>query len=211
MAENSSSHSGSSWWPAGARCLACIEPASAATASAPTLPSSLSNGSRHRCPQARLTALIDSLPGAVTAPEPKAEPRTVTQSALVGMVDAIMTSAAKRLDVPAASPEPRSRAEMAEAFLAYLDGTRFVGSATHGSDLARRIELWSRPVTAAAHQSLMVRLDEPDDAGAWHLEVLPATRRRDRAGRGGDGERRQLSPNRSARPAHPAGAAPARC
>lgn len=123
-------------------------------------------------PADRLDALIGSLPGAVTAPEPKAEPRTVTQSALVGMIDAIMTSAAKRLDVPAASPEPRSRAEMAEAFLAYLDGTRFVGSATHGSDLARRIELWSRPVTTAAHRSLVVRLDEPDDAGAWHLEVL---------------------------------------
>ncbi len=123
-------------------------------------------------PAQRLAALIDSLPSAVTAPEPKAEPRTVTQSALVGMVDAIMTSAAKRLDVPAASPEPRSKAEMAEAFLAYLDGTRFVGSATHGSDLARRIELWSRPVTTAAQQSLVVRLDEPDDAGAWHLEVL---------------------------------------
>ncbi len=123
-------------------------------------------------PAERLAALIDSLPSAVTAPEPKAEPRTVTQSALVGMVDAIMTSAAKRLDVPAASPEPRSRAEMAEAFLAYLDGSRFVGSATHGSDLARRIELWSRPVTTAAHRSLVVRLDEPDDAGAWHLEVL---------------------------------------
>ncbi|WP_419945731.1 SNF2-related protein [Candidatus Poriferisodalis sp.] len=123
-------------------------------------------------PAERLASLIESLPGAVTAPEPKAEPRTVTQSALVGMVDAIMTSAAKRLDVPAASPEPRSRAEMAEAFLAYLDGTRFTGSATHGSDLARRVDLWSRPVTTAANQSLVVRLDEPDDAGAWHLEVL---------------------------------------
>ncbi len=123
-------------------------------------------------PADRLAALIDCLPGAVAAPEPKAEARTTVQSALSGMVDAIVTSAAKRLDVPAASPEPRSRAEMAEAFLAYLNGTRFVGSATQGSDLARRIELWARPVTAAARQSLVVRLDEPDDAGAWHMEVL---------------------------------------
>lgn len=120
----------------------------------------------------RLTALMDSLPGAVAAPEPKTEPRTTVQSALVGMVDAIMTSAAQRLDVPAASPEPRSRAEMAEAFLSYLGGTRFVGSATHGSDLARRIEQWARPVTGASHRSLVVHLDEPDDAGAWHLKVL---------------------------------------
>ena len=123
-------------------------------------------------PADRLTALIECLPGAVAAPEPKAEARTTVQSALSGMVDAIVTSAAKRLDVPAASPEPRSRAEMAEAFLSYLDGTRFVGSATQGSDLARRIELWARPVTTAARQSLVVRLDEPDDAGAWRMEVL---------------------------------------
>ncbi len=123
-------------------------------------------------PADQLAGLVNSLPGAVTALEPKAEPRTVTQSALIGMLDAIMTNAAKRLDVPAAPPEPRNRAEMAEAFLAHLDGTRFVGSAAHGSDLARRIELWSRPVTAAAQQSLAVRLSEPDDAGAWHLEVL---------------------------------------
>ena len=120
----------------------------------------------------RLEALIERLPGAVAAPEPKAEARTTVLSALSGMVDAIVTSAAKRLDVPAASPEPRSRAEMTEAFLAYLDGTRFVGSATHGSDLARRIELWVRPVTAAARQSLVVRLGEPDDAGVWQLDVL---------------------------------------
>jgi mRNA-degrading endonuclease toxin of MazEF toxin-antitoxin module len=123
-------------------------------------------------PADRVAALVECLPGAVAAPEPKAEARTTVQSALSGMVDAIVTSAAKRLDVPAASPEPRSRAEMAEAFLAYLDGTRFVGSATQGSDLARRIELWARPVTAAARQSLVIRLDEPDDAGAWHMEVL---------------------------------------
>ncbi|WP_419853462.1 DEAD/DEAH box helicase [Candidatus Poriferisodalis sp.] len=123
-------------------------------------------------PADRLATLIDCLPGAVAAPEPKSEARTTVQSALSGMVDAIVTSAAKRLDVPAASPEPRSRAEMAEAFLAYLDGTRFVGSATQGSDLARRVELWARPVTGAARQSLVVRLDEPDDAGAWHMEVL---------------------------------------
>ena len=120
----------------------------------------------------RLDALVSRLPGAVYAPEPKTEPLTVAQSAVGGMVDAIMTGAAKRLDVPAASPDPRSRAEMAEAFLAYLGGTRFEGSATQGSDLARRIELWARPVTSAARQSLAVRLDEPDDAGAWHMEVL---------------------------------------
>ena len=120
----------------------------------------------------RLDALVSRVPGAVYAPEPKTEPLTVAQSAVGGMVDAIMTNAARRLDVPAASPDPRSRAEMAEAFLAYLGGTRFEGSATQGSDLARRIELWARPVTSAARQSLAVRLDEPDDAGAWHMEVL---------------------------------------
>ncbi len=120
----------------------------------------------------RLEALVESLPGAVAAAEPKAEARTTVLSALSGTVDAIVTSAAVRLDVPAAPPDPRSRPEMAEAFLAYLNGTQFTGSAAQGADLARRIELWARPVTTPDRQSLIVRLEEPDSTGGWHLEVL---------------------------------------
>lgn len=120
----------------------------------------------------RLEALAASLPGAVSAADPGPDARAVVQSALTGMVNAIVTSAARRLEVPAPPPEPRTKAEVAETFLANLGGRPFVAAADHGSDLARRLEQWARPVTAVAKYALIVQLDEPDDSGAWQLKVL---------------------------------------
>lgn len=122
--------------------------------------------------QDRIKALADSLPGSVTAVDPGPDARAVVQAALGGMVNAIVTSAAQRLDVPAPPPDPRSKLEVAEAFLAHLGGDSFQASANHGSELARRLEQWARPVTAVAKYALIAQLDEPDDVGAWHLRVL---------------------------------------
>jgi superfamily II DNA or RNA helicase len=122
--------------------------------------------------QDRIKALADSLPGSVTAADPGPDARAVVQGALSGMVNAIVASAARRLDVPAPPPDPRSKLEVAEAFLAHLGGQQFQASANHGSELARRLEQWARPVTAVARYALIAQLDEPDDAGAWHLRVL---------------------------------------
>ncbi len=117
-------------------------------------------------------ALSDSLPGSVTAVDPGPDARAVVQATLAGMVHAMVANAAQRLDVPAPPPDPRSKADVAEAFLAHLGGDRFASSATHGAELARRLEQWARPVTAVAKYALIAQLDEPDDAGAWHLRVL---------------------------------------
>jgi len=122
--------------------------------------------------QDRMKALADSLPGSVTAVDPGPDARAVVQATLGGMVNAIVSSGARRLDVPAPPPDPRSKLEVAEAFLAHLGGEQFTASANHGSELARRLEQWARPVTAVAKYALIVQLDEPDDAGAWHLRVL---------------------------------------
>ncbi len=120
----------------------------------------------------RLEAFANSLPGAVTAAEPGPDARAVVQSALTGMVNAIVANAASRLDVPAPPPEPRTKTEVAEAFLANLSGRPFSAAADNGSDLARKLELWARPVTAVAKYALIVQLDEPDESGAWQLQVL---------------------------------------
>ena len=122
--------------------------------------------------KSRLEAFAASLPGAVSAADPGPDARAVVQSALAGMVNAIVTSAARRLDVPAPPPEPRTKVEVAETFLANLGGRPFTAAADHGSDLARRLEQWARPVTAVAKYALIVQLDEPDDSGAWQLKVL---------------------------------------
>ena len=120
----------------------------------------------------RLEAFANSLPGAVTAADPGPDARAVVQSALTGMVNAIVANAASRLDVPAPPPEPRTKTEVAEAFLANLSGRPFSAAADNGSDLARKLELWARPVTAVAKYALIVQLDEPDESGAWQLQVL---------------------------------------
>ncbi len=120
----------------------------------------------------RLEAFANSLPGAVTAADPGPDARAVVQSALTGMVNAIVANAASRLDVPAPPPEPRSKTEVAETFLANLSGRPFSAAADNGSDLARKLELWARPVTAVAKYALIVQLDEPDESGAWQLQVL---------------------------------------
>tara|TARA_Y100001970_G_scaffold294161_1_gene447723 strand:+ start:562 stop:3966 length:3405 start_codon:yes stop_codon:yes gene_type:complete len=120
----------------------------------------------------RLEAFATSLPGAVTAADPGPDARAVVQSALTGMINAIVTSAASRLDVPAPPPDPKTKAEIAETFLANLGGKPFSAAADHGSDLARKLEQWARPVTAVAKYALIVQLDEPDESGAWQLKVL---------------------------------------
>ncbi|HAF68400.1 MAG TPA: hypothetical protein DCL16_04680, partial [Acidimicrobiaceae bacterium] len=120
----------------------------------------------------RLEAFATSLPGAVSAADPGPDARAVVQSALTGMVNAIVANAASRLDVPAPPPEPRTKAEVAETFLANLSGRPFTAAADNGSDLARKLELWARPVTAVAKYALIVQLDEPDESGAWQLQVL---------------------------------------
>ena len=82
----------------------------------------------------RLEAFATSLPGAVTAADPGPDARAVVQSALTGMINAIVTSAASRLDVPAPPPDPKTKTEIAETFLANLGGKPFSAAADHGSD-----------------------------------------------------------------------------
>ena len=121
-----------------------------------------------------LGALVDSLPGAAAAFENQRDPLAFTQAVLADIVDAIATEAAERLEVSAPPPAPRTKVEVAETALARLDGTPFEAPSRHVSDLARRLEAWSRPVTEAHDRRLrlIVQLDPPDDIGAWHLSVL---------------------------------------
>ena len=120
----------------------------------------------------RLEAFANSLPGSVTAADPGPDARAVVQSALTGMVNAIVANAAGRLEVPAPPPDPKTKNEVAETFLANLSGRPFSAAADNGSDLARKLEQWARPVTAVAKYALIVQLDEPDESGAWQLKVL---------------------------------------
>ena len=120
----------------------------------------------------RMKVVAEAMPGAVTAIDSTVDARAVTRSALTGMVDAICRDAAKRVEVPAAPPRPRTSSDVAEAFLARLDGSPFDAPARLGAELVGDLERWAKPVTAQNVVRLIVQLDPPDEGGAWHLAVL---------------------------------------
>ena len=119
----------------------------------------------------RLQRVSEAMPGAVLARDLKADPKAVTRSALTGMVDAICRDAARRIEVPAPPPHPRTSTDVAEAFLARLDGSSFDAPIRVGGEAVARIEKWGRSVTGT-HERLIVQLDPPDSGNAWHLAVL---------------------------------------
>jgi superfamily II DNA or RNA helicase len=121
----------------------------------------------------RLTQVATTMPGTVLALDPHVDRRALTRSALTGMVGAICRDGARRLEVPAPPPRVRTAADVAEAFLARLDGSAFDAPVRIAGEIAARGERWARSVTRE-HTPLVVRLDAPDDRGAWHLAVLAA-------------------------------------
>ena len=65
-----------------------------------------------------------------------------------------------------------SKSEVAECFLTRLDGKPFDAPGRMGSELARRIDQWSRPVSGTRKFKLVIQLDPPDESNAWYLSVL---------------------------------------
>ncbi|MBI2710558.1 MAG: DEAD/DEAH box helicase [Actinobacteria bacterium] len=122
--------------------------------------------------EARAERLAATMPAAVAAVPPVAEPRAVVLSALGSMVDAIATGAASRMEFPAPPPDPRTPAAVGEALLYRLGGARFEAPIRTTDPLAKRLERWAQPVTQGGHGGLVVQLDPPDRGGAWHLSVL---------------------------------------
>ena len=119
-----------------------------------------------------IVSLSNSLPIAVTALRNRQDARAFSQAVLADIVDTIVSTAVERLEVPAPPPSPTSRADVAESFLAHLNGSPFDVPSRHGVDLARRIDQWTDPIAGAANSKLMLDLKAPDSGGAWHLAVL---------------------------------------
>ncbi|MCU1343834.1 MAG: Helicase, family, partial [Acidimicrobiia bacterium] len=87
----------------------------------------------------RLDELARAMPGSVAASEPAVEAATLTRSVLASMVDTVCREAAARVEVPAPPPEPETAMDVAEAFLARLDGARFDAPGRHATELVSRL------------------------------------------------------------------------
>jgi len=126
-------------------------------------------------------ALIDSdefnklaatLPGALSVLENRPDPKAMTNAVLSDIVTAICSEAASRLDVPAGPPEPATKSDVAEAFLANLAGEPFSAPPRLASELGRRVDQWARSVAGTGRARLVLQLDPPDEANAWYLAVF---------------------------------------
>jgi superfamily II DNA or RNA helicase len=116
--------------------------------------------------------LAASLPSTVGVLENRPDARSMTTAVLTDLVSAICMEAARRLDVPAAPPDPTNKSEVSEAFLAHLGGEPFDAPARMGSELARRVDQWTRSVSGIKKFKLVIQLDPPDESNAWYLAVL---------------------------------------
>ena len=116
--------------------------------------------------------LSESRPGAINAFGNRQDAPAFTRAVIADLLDAICRNAALRLEVPAAPPEPKTRADVGEALLAHLDGSPFDAPGRVGADLGRRLTQWAGPALGEAGITLVLQLDPPDDVDAWHLAVL---------------------------------------
>jgi hypothetical protein len=121
--------------------------------------------------QARLDELGRVMPGPVAVFD-RSEPRALALEVITSVVDAIATTAARMVDLPAPPPAPRSTSDVAEAVRTRLDGSGFDAPPRAGAEIMRRIERWAPPVTAPPRAQLVVQLDPPDSGDAWFLSVL---------------------------------------
>jgi superfamily II DNA or RNA helicase len=126
--------------------------------------------------RARLERMAKNMPGSVRVLDRNVDARALTRSALTGMVDAICRDGARRIEVPAPPPRTRTSNDVAEAFLARLDGSAFDSPVKVTGEIVTGIERWARLVTEP-HERLIVQLDPPDDGGAWRVAVnVPRSR-----------------------------------
>ncbi|MGE3620721.1 MAG: SNF2-related protein [Acidimicrobiia bacterium] len=115
--------------------------------------------------------LAAAMPGPVTALA-RADARVVTLDVLGTVADAIATTAAKGLTLPAPPPVTRSTGAVAEAFLTRLDGSTFEAPVAAGAEVSKRLDRWVKPVTGTSRPTLVVQLEPPDRSDAWYLSVL---------------------------------------
>ncbi len=115
--------------------------------------------------------LAQAMPGPVVALG-NAEAKTVTRNVLAAAIDAIVSQAARFLDLEAPPPAVRNAVDVAEAVITRLDGSTFAAPVAAGAEVSKRLQRWTKAVVNANRPTLVVALDPPDKGDAWFLSVL---------------------------------------
>ena len=121
--------------------------------------------------EADLVALASAMPGPVVALA-AAGARATTVAVLGAVVDAVVSEAAGRLELPAPPPTTNTASAVAEAFSTRLDGSSFRAPAGPAGQIARRLDQWTRSASSPRRPRLVVQLEPPDTNGAWFLSIL---------------------------------------
>jgi hypothetical protein len=121
--------------------------------------------------EAELATLADAMPPPVSVLS-RAEGTNVAQNVLEAVVDAVLTDAAGRLELPAPPPVTRTTSAVAEAVVTRLNGSPFEAPVAAGAEVSRRLARWVKPVTSPQRPTLVIQLDPPERDNAWFLSVL---------------------------------------
>src|SRR3954451_16197603 len=125
-----------------------------------------------------LAPLVAAMPGTVVAVGGSRNPngRAVATAVITAVAEAIVAESLERMELPAAPPSANSRRDLDDAVLAHMAGTPFTANAAIASELARRFDQWSRPVTDPSRPRLIVQLAAPQPGGVWLLSVYAPSR-----------------------------------
>jgi SNF2-related domain/SNF2 Helicase protein/Helicase conserved C-terminal domain len=121
--------------------------------------------------EAEVAELAQAMPGPVVALSPR-DAREVVLEVVAAVVDAIVSEAARRIELPAPPPVTRTAMAVSEAVIKRLDGSSFEAPVIAGAEVAKRLDRWAKPVTGVARTRLVVQLESPDRGDAWFLSVL---------------------------------------
>src|SRR5207248_9805939 len=121
--------------------------------------------------EAEVGQLASKMPGAVVAlggPDPK----SVALDMIERAADTIVGQAARQVDLPASPPKIRTKADVAEAVVARLEGSPFHAPVGAGTQIATDLARWVRPVVGRGRTKLIAQLRAPDASNVWILSIL---------------------------------------
>ena len=121
-------------------------------------------------------ALAAAMPGTVTALGGGGSGSTAA-AVMAAVVEAIVRESVERMELPAPPPSASSAIDLSEMIIARMDGSPFTAHTGLATDVAKKLDHWSGPVTSLKRPRLVVQLDPPDPGGVWLITVrAPAGR-----------------------------------